>query len=176
MQKTIQIDTRQKMGQKHHLAKEQWFVDNGYAIVKARLLVGDYAFPNKMNVSVDTKQNELELYNNLITQHRRFHDECVQAQTCGIKLCILVETKNGFLKPEDILRWENPRMKKYWKEKCKAERNGLKPPKPPASNVQLLKIMHSMSRDYGVEFLFCTTEEAAPTIVKLLEGTYESRR
>lgn len=161
----IQCDTRQKMNQKHHEAKEQWFIDHGYELLNSKLAFGDYAFPNDMSRTVDTKKDCMELYQDLIQDHQRFHNECELAQRCGIKLYVLVENKDGFTKPEDILKWKNPLYFRYLRDKKKGIER-----KPPASNVQLLKIMHSMSRDYGVEFLFCKTEEAAPLIVKLLGG------
>lgn len=170
IKKVIQIDTRQKMNQKHHKAKEKWFLDNGYEILRSKLAFGDYAFPYNMSAVVDTKQSCSELYSNLIQQHQRFHNECENAHKYGIKLYVLVENKDGITCPEDIRNWKNPQMYRYWKEKRKAEKTGQKPPKPPASNVQLLKIMHSMSRDYGVEFLFCRTEDAGAKIVELLGG------
>ena len=164
----IQIDTRQQMGKKHHKVKEQWFLDHGHEIVKSKCLIGDYVCPSNGSVSVDTKQNCTELYNDLITDHKRFSAECSNAQKYGIKLYVLVENDKGFKEPRDILNWKNPQMYQYWKAKRKAEKEGKKPPKPPASNVQLIKIMHTMSKKYGVEFLFCATEEAASIIVELL--------
>lgn len=163
MNKAIQIDTRQKMKQKHHQIKEKWFVDNGYEILKSKLAFGDYAFPSNMSVVVDTKQNCTELYNDLISDHKRFSAECQNAQKYGIQLYVLVENTEGFKEPRDIINWKNPQMFRYWRAKKKGSTQ-----KPPASNVQLIKIMHTMSKKYGVEFLFCTTEEAASIIVELL--------
>lgn len=161
----VQIDTRQKMHKKHHEIKEQWFIDNGHVVVHSKCLVGDYVCPSNGAVAVDTKQSVSELYSDLIQDHQRFHKECVLAQECGVKLYILVENKDGFTKPSDIRNWKNPQMFRYWK----AKKNGSKQ-KPPASNVTLIKIMSSMTRDYGVEFLFCATEDAGAKIVELLGG------
>lgn len=166
----IQIDTRQQMHKKHHEIKEQWLLTNGHEIVHSKCLIGDYVCPSNGSVAVDTKQSCTELYSDLIQDHRRFHDECVNAQKYGIKLYILVENKDGFTEPRDILYWKNPQYFRYFKAKRKAEKNGEKIPKPPASNAQLLKIMSSMHRDYGVEFLFCATEDAGAKIVELLGG------
>ena len=162
---TIQTDTRQQMNRKHHKVKEQWLLDHGIEIVHSKMLIGDYQIPSDGSVVVDTKKDCMELYADLIQDHARFHRECENAQKWGIKLYILVENKHGFRKSEDIVNWKNPLMYKFYM----AAKKGIKR-KPPASNAQLLKIMHSMSRDYGVEFLFCSTEEAAPMIVKLLGG------
>lgn len=166
----IQIDSRQKMNKKHHKMKEKWFTDNGHTIKKSKCFVGDYICPSKGSISVDTKQNCSELYSNLIQDHKRFHNECVLAKECGIKLIILIENTDGFTKPEDIMNWKNPQMYRYWNALRKAQKYKTGKPKPPASNLQLLKIMNSMSRDYGVEFQFCRPEQAAERIVQLLGG------
>lgn len=162
----IQSDTRQK--RKHHTLKEQYFEKQGHKIVYSKMLVGDYCIPSDGSVVVDTKADISELYSNLIQQHDRFHNECVLAQEAGIKLYILIENKDGVKCVEDVKGWKNPQMFRYYKAKRKAEREGLKLPKPPASNVQLVKIMHSMSRDYGVEFLFCKPNESGAEVIRLL--------
>ena len=166
MAKIIQCDTRQK--RKHHDRKEKYFVEQGYKIVSSKMLVGDYCIPSNGSVVVDTKADISELYGNLIQQHDRFHRECVLAQEAGIKLYILIENKSGVTCVNDVMKWNNPQMFRYYKARRLAITNGSKEPKPPASNVQLVKIMHSMNRDYGVEFLFCKPQEAGAKVLELL--------
>ena len=161
----IQTDTRQQMQQKHHQIKEKWFLDNGHEVIHSKCLVGDYICPSNGSVAVDTKQNCEELYKNLIQDHDRFKELCVNAQHYGIRLIILVENNLGFTKPRDILKWRNPQMYRFWK----AQKEGVVR-KQPASNVQLLKIMNTMHREYGVEFEFCSTEKAGARIVEILSG------
>lgn len=168
----IQSDTRQK--RKHHELKEKYFEEQGHKIIHSKLLVGDYAIPSDGSVVVDTKADISELYGNLIQQHDRFHNECVLAKEAGIKLYILIENKDGVKCVDDIKKWKNPQMFRYYKAKRKAERDGLKPPKPPASNVQLVKIMQSMTRDYGVEFLFCKPMESGAEVIRLLTKKEEN--
>lgn len=170
----IQCDTRQKMHQKHHQIKEKWFVENGHTVLHSKCLVGDYVCPSNGSVAVDTKQNCSELYSDLIQDHDRFRSECILARDCGIQLYILVENSEGFKEPKDIIRWKNPQMFRYYKARKLADKNHTKPPKPPASNAQLIKIMHSMSRDYGVKFLFCKTEDAGRIVVELLGGVEDA--
>lgn len=165
----IQCDSRQK--RKHHERKEKYFKEKGYELVHSKMLVGDYCIPSNGSVSVDTKADLTELYGNLIQQHERFHNECVLAQKAGIKLYILVENKDGIKNLEDVKSWKNPQMFKYYKAKKKAELSGGKIPKPPASNIQLVKIMHSMTRDYGVEFMFCSPQNSGEEVIKLLTNT-----
>lgn len=164
----IQQDTRQK--QKHHLNKEQWFERHGIKVVNSKCIVGDYIVPSDGSVSVDTKKDISELYQNLIQSHNRFAAECNLADELGIKLYILVENENGIRKTEDIISWKNPQYFVWLKK----QRQGVKC-KPPASNQTLLKIMKSMEKKYGVTFLFCAPYESAELIVKLLdkENEYE---
>ena len=162
----IQCDTRQK--RKHHDAKERYFREQGHELVMSKMLVGDYCIPSNGSVVVDTKADLSELYSNLIQQHTRFHNECVLAQKAGIKLYILIENKVGIRSIDDVVKWKNPQFFHHYKVKRKAERMGLKPPKEPASNVQLIKIMRSMNRDYGVEFRFCTPQESGAEVLRLL--------
>lgn len=162
----IQSDTRQK--RKHHIIKEKYFEQQGIKVVNSKMLVGDYCIPSKGNVAVDTKADISELYGNLIQQHDRFHNECVLAKEAGIKLYILIENKDGITSVEDMKKWNNPQMFRYYKARKKAQKDGTKEPKPPASNIQLVKIMNSMTKDYGVEFLFCKPNEAGAEVVRLL--------
>ena len=168
MAKVIQSDTRQKL--KHHEAKERYFIEQGYTIVKSKMLVGDYCIPSRTNICVDTKANIGELYSNLIQDHERFRAECQYAQDCGIKLVILVENDQDIRTIDDVKRWKNPRMFAYYKKRGSFMRRGLKPPPPPASNVQLVKIMWSMQKKYGVEFQFCAPEDAGRRVIEILEG------
>lgn len=155
----IQCDTRQKHTQKNHKAKEAYFVSQGFTVLKSKLAVGDYMFPTG-SISVDTKKDCVELYGDLIQDHVRFRNECILAKECGIRLVILVENELGFTKPEDIMQWKNPQMFRWWKSGKKG--------KPPAPNLTLLKIMHSMATKYGCEFRFCKSADAGKQILEIL--------
>lgn len=157
----IQQDTRQK--KQHHIAKEKWFEEHGIKVVNSKMLVGDYCIPSDSSVSVDTKKDCAELYQNLIQSHTRFRSECDLACELGIKLYVLVENKDGINCIDDILKWKNPQYFVWLKK----QRQGIKC-KPPASNQTLLKMLHSMEKNHGVKFLFCTPEESAAMIVRLL--------
>lgn len=157
----IQEDTRQK--QKHHLNKESWFERHDIKVVHSKCIVGDYIIPSDGSVSVDTKKDISELYSNLIQQHNRFSSECQLADELGIKLYILVENEDGIKSKDDILLWKNPQYIVWLKK----QKQGIKC-KPPATNLTLKKIMHSMEKKYGVTFLFCHPYESAEKIVELL--------
>ena len=168
----IQIDTRQKMNKKHHVAKEQFFVDQGIKVVHSKCLVGDYVNPSNSKVSVDTKQNLQEVVADLIQDHERFRREADLAAECGIKLYILVEEKNMHCL-EDVKKWENPRLHRYNKIKYmhKLGKWGSIPEpkgKPPVDNITLYKIMSTFAKRHGVEWVFCSTDQAGKKIVDLL--------
>lgn len=167
--KYIQSDSRQKRN--HHRAKERYFESRGYTIVNSKMLVGDYMIPSRGNVVCDTKADCGELYSNLIQDHARFHNECVLAKEAGIKLYVVIENEHGFKKPDDIRDWKNPQYYRYLKARAKAKQMGAKEPKAPASNIQLIKIMHSMTRDYGVEFIFTSKADAGKIVLELLGET-----
>ena len=167
---TIIIEDTRQQNKKHDL-KHKWFEEHDVQLVRSKCLVGDYMIPSDGSVSCDSKASLTELYSNLISDHERFHNECVLAMNCGIRLYIVVENKEGFTKARDIEKWKNPQMFRYWKLRMKLERLGKKPPKPPVSNVQLIKIMSSMTRDYGVQFVFCRPEDSAQIILDLLTGS-----
>ena len=192
MDLTIIEDMAQKANK--HENKRQYFNNIGVKCLRLPLPIGDYIVVNdkvkdvlsrkekrgipikKMDLlgtydtCVDTKFSIGELYSDLIQQHARFHDEVHLAMNNNVKLVILVEYKDNITKIEDVKSWENPRIYQYYRARKKAQANGSKEPKPPASNIQLIKIMHSMNRDYGVEFMFCTPEESGKKIVELLTG------
>lgn len=185
----IAVDKNQKVSK--HTVKHEQLKALGHELVDIPSPVGDYfeITPEieevikrrgdnlkKMDLiglittSIDTKRDISELYSCLIQSHKRFSDSCFLAKNNNIRFIILVENKNGFKTIEDIKDWKNPAFLRYWKVKKKCEKMGVNPPKPPASNVQLIKIMHSMSRDYGVEFIGCKPEETGAKIAELLGG------
>lgn len=170
----IQIDTRQQMNKKHHQIKEQWFLDHGHTVIRSKCLVGDYVCPSDGSIAVDTKQSMTEMYNNLIQDHVRFRNECIKAKECGIQLIVLVENNQGMTKLADVLSWYDPRYSEYRKRVNRALREGKEPPKEPASNISLYRIMDTMQKKYNVKFMFCSTEEAGAKIVELLGGNNEN--
>ena len=157
----VQQDTRQK--KKHHVLKEQWFEKHGIKVVNSKCIVGDYIIPADGSVSVDTKKDISELYSDLVQQHSRFKAECELAQELGIKLYILVENTDNVTCVEDITKWKNPQYLVWLKK----QRQGIKC-RQPVSNVQLKKMMWTMSKRYDVTFLFCRPLESAEKILRLL--------
>ena len=149
----IQIDSREKAKAiKKILAEFEKQEINYYT---SKLWAGDYMSLDNPRVIVDRKQNLSELCQNVCQDHDRFRRELVRAQDNGIQLIILVEHGKDIESLEDIIFWENPRLKKS----------------PKATTGQTLyNILTTLQRKYGVRFEFCTKEETGKRIIELLGG------
>ena len=126
----------------------------------------------RIKASVDTKNSPQELYGDIVgAGHDRFSDSLLRAKDNGIQLYILVENVEGITNINEFGKWRNERgWRAYFNRKRKAEREGMKPPKPPQGPAQLIKAMHTMEARYGVKFLFCGKREMAGNIIRLLGG------
>jgi ribosome-associated protein len=189
---TILEDIGNKAGL--HEIKHAWFSDNDVELIRAPLPVGDYilmndavadviARKNKRGValkkmdflgsyhtSVDTKKDIQEIIGNICgAQHDRFRDEVLLAQNNGIKLYVLVENKDGVKCIDDLLTWDNPRirMAKWVTTPSGARRRVLKYPNATKGST-LAKAMKTMQDKYGVGFRFCSPEDAGETVLSLL--------
>ena len=149
----IQIDSREKAKAiKKILAEFEKQEVNYYT---SKLWAGDYMSLDNPRVIVDRKQNLSELCQNVCQDHDRFRRELVRAQDNGIQLIILVEHGKDIESLEDIIFWENPRLKKS----------------PKATTGQTLyNILTTLQRKYGVRFEFCTKEETGKRIIELIEN------
>lgn len=152
-------DSRQQEGK--HKNIYDYCRRNGIEIVRQKLDVGDYAFPDG-KVSVDTKFSILELSKDIMSSdHRRFRDECIRAQEAGIRLVILIEEVPKYGK---IDLWEVPR----WTSSNQFHRYGE--PMTKVDPKALRKAMLTMWRKYGVEFEFCTRRQSPARVIKILKG------
>lgn len=160
---TIQIDSREKAKAIKKIIATFDSEKVDYFISK--LYVGDYMNFDNPRLIVDRKQNLSELCGNVCQQHKRFRDEIIRANEHGIKLIFLCEHGNGIEKLEDIVWWNNP--------------NGIKRVKNTHGqweNIRtktmqgdtLYKILNTMQRKYGVEFLFCEKKDTGRRIIELL--------
>ena len=149
-------DSRNRIDKNKHIREQLEAL--GYKVDRSKIYVGDYQFADSGKIVVDTKQDVLEICQNVIQDHERFRNECVRAQEANIKLVILIadETITGL---QDIFSWKNPR--RFYSKKCTTGR-------------QLGKILYSMQSKYGVTFHFCKKHEIGKRIVELLGGSNES--
>ena len=167
----ILCDTRQK--NKCHVLKEEYFKSHGIVAQSCKLYCGDYTLPADQSISVDTKANISEIESNIIHDHKRFVAECIRAADAGIKLIVLVENNCDIDNLEELaMFWVNPRLKMWkiitGKHKKGQMMNRKVSKKPPVDGAQLSKAMRTIQEKYGVEFMFCSPEEAGETIVRLL--------
>lgn len=145
-------DTRQQAGQHRNIHA---YCDRvGVEIIRQCLNVGDYQIAGKGDISVDTKQNVLELAGNVFQSHERFRDECERAQRCGIQLFVLTEE---VLPGGRLENWKSPRG-----------RDGQ--PLSRVDPVRLKKAMLTMQEKYGVKFRFCDARSTGKVMIEYLEG------
>ena len=155
-------DSRQQEGK--HKNVHQYCKRHGIEIVRQCLSVGDYMLPDG-KISVDTKENLLEISSNVCSSdHRRFKAECVRAMEMGIQLIVLIEEMPPF---GEVDLWEVPR----WKSSNQWHRYG--DPMTLVDPRTLKKAMKSMTEKYGVQFRYCHRRETPRRLIKYLKGEYK---
>lgn len=184
MQLTIVSDTRQQAGK--HNWKEDWFKAKGIKVVRSKLPAGDYSLLTDMSRVVDTKRNLQELVGNLtstrnvmtkdgeikkLSEHERFRREADFCKENGIKLIVLVE-ELGMRSIEDVLRWRNPRLRRYEKVKWMHQQGKWSGVplrgKPPTSNETLYRIMKTFGENHSVKWEFCDPQDAGAKVIEIL--------
>lgn len=150
---TIFVDSREKARAIKLVLAE--FDKQGIKHISNKLYVGDYQNLDNPKLVIDRKQNLNEVCNNVCQDHKRFVAEIERANEAGIKLIFLVEHGAGIKYLEDVNKWYNPRLKTS----------------PLAvSGQRLFKILYSIQKKYGVEFMFCIKAETGKCIIELLGG------
>lgn len=149
----IQIDSREKAKAIQQIIRTfdrrgvNWFV--------SKLPVGDYISLDNARLSIDRKQNLLELCSNVTQQQKRFIAELERAERMGIQLIILVEHGRGIETLGDVMYWQNPRLKDS----------------PLAvSGERLFRKLDAIGRAHNVRFEFCTKAQTGNRIIELLGG------
>ena len=160
---TIQIDSREKAKAIKKIIATFDSEKVDYFISK--LYVGDYMNFDNPRLIVDRKQNLSELCDNVCQQHKRFRDEIIRANEHGIKLIFLCEHGNGIEKLEDIVWWNNLNGIKRVKN-VHGQWENIRTKTMQGDT--LYKILNTMQRKYGVEFLFCEKKDTGRRIIELL--------
>lgn len=149
----IQIDSREKAKAIQQIIRTfdrrgvNWFV--------SKLPVGDYISLDNARLSIDRKQNLLELCSNVTQQQKRFIAELERAERMGIQLIILCEHGRGIETLGDVMYWQNPRLKDS----------------PLAvSGERLFRKLDAIGRAHNVSFEFCTKAQTGNRIIELLGG------
>lgn len=155
-------DTRQQEGKHKNISL--YCQRHGIELVRKKLEVGDYAFPDG-KIAVDTKENCLEIASNVCSSdHKRFKAECIRSQEIGIQLIVLIEEQVPF---GQIDLWEVP----TWRTSGKYHRFG--DPMTLIEPKTLAKAMQTMTDKYGVKFRFCHRRETPRKLIKYLTGEYK---
>ena len=159
MQQIVLVeDSRQQVGK--HDMKHEYFDRRGIKVIRSKLWVGDYALLNNMSICVDSKKDISELYGDMYQSHERFRNEADRAKENGIRLYILVENRDGIRTIDDLIRWENPQLKK----------RRPKGKKPPVPNEQFVKALKTFSERHGAVFKFVSPENSGRAVMYLLTG------
>lgn len=144
-------DTRNK--QDKHKQKNEYFASQGIFVIRKKLDIGDYMLDGIDNISVDTKQDLLELALDMFADKTRFERELRKAKLIGVKLYILIEQR--FSKKEDLLKW-----------KAQKDREGKR-----LTNVDgkaIYKKMQEHARFYDTAYRFCRKVDAGKKIIEIL--------
>ena len=147
----IQIDSREKAKAIKKIIAE--FESQGIVHYTSKLYVGDYMNLDNPRLVVDRKQNLTEVCSNVCQDHERFRAELIRAKEAGIQVIILVEHGGCVETLEDVIWWNNPRLKQS--------------PKAIAGE-RLYKIILTLERKYGCRFVFCKKEDTGKRIIELL--------
>lgn len=142
-------DTRNKVDKHDNIKK--YCEKHGIEIVRQKLDVGDYMFPDG-KIAVDTKSGILECATNLMNRNdsSRFWREVRRAHEQGIKLVILVESGRTVKNINEVVRWKS----KY-------------------STVTGRRLIDEMIRTemaYSVRWCFCDRRSTAKRIIEILSG------
>ena len=166
---TIVEDTRNKEGL--HSRKRIYFEEQGIKVVRSKLPAADYALLTDMSRVVDTKRNLQELVGNLVQDHERFKREADFCKEHGIELIVLIEEKNMHCL-EDVLKWDNRRLKQWkkikWMQKHGRWASVKASAKPPISNETLYKVMKTFGENHNVRWEFSNCYDAGKRVVELL--------
>lgn len=148
-------DTREKEGKKDHILKV--WERQGFRVVRTKLNYGDYMIYGKEYISVDLKQDVMEIVGNITKQHTRFRKELENAQIHGVKLIVLIEEPLKSI--YSLQYWKSP-IWKYGKNKGK--------PITQMKGETILKILLSLQQKYGCLFMFCDKKDSANKILEIL--------
>lgn len=109
---------------------------------------GDYMDSEKMDITVDRKQNLEELSGNLCTKNNRFWREVRRSKEEGLKMVVLCEHGGKIRSIKDVANW-----------KSKYSRVGGK---------RLMEEIYRVHIAYDVDFYFCDKRSTGRRILEIL--------
>lgn len=146
-------DCRNKQGK--HITKNNYWKRKGIIVDRShKLFVGDYMLDLNGKISIDTKQNIMELATDFFCDKTRFEKECIKAKTNGILLIFLIEEKID--NKEQLLKWKSP---SNINGKCFLNVRGW----------QIYKEMQRYGTLFGCKFRFCHKNSTGKVVLELLE-------
>lgn len=141
----IICDTREQKNQR--ILK--YFEDHEIPYVEKKLDTGDYMDSEKMDVSIDRKQDLGELMRNMCSSDKsRFWREIRRSREEKVKFIVLCEHGGRYKTIKDVA--------------------GFKSRHSRVSGRELMERMYAAHVAYGVEFLFCDKGSAGRRIAELL--------
>lgn len=149
----IVVDTREKPRAIVRILAT--FDREGIEVVRRALPFGDYCDPDRPGIVIDRKQNLLETANCCVQDRARFLREIERCNRSGWHMVVLVEHSNRIRKLEDVIQWNNPRLK-------------VSP--LAVDGPRLFRIMHAMGNRYGFSWAFCDKTRTGKKIIELLGG------
>lgn len=143
----LEIDTRNQKDE--YVTK--YFDKQEIKWIRNKLYAGDVKLLNDTKVIIDLKANIEEIAHNLCntTEHLRIKKEIERAREIGCEQFIFL-IKSDIKTIDDLRNWSSNRTK------VKGE--------------TLLKIMITMSKKYGIKFIFTNKKNAGKKIIELLSS------
>lgn len=170
----LQEDSRNKVGA--HDIKNKYFEENNIKVLRSKLPFGDYAIVGKINLTIDTKKDALELFNCMTKDHIRFRNEIKGANSFGIGIVILIEEKDFYATLDTfkswyrIPLWKNDGWKNVGGKRYKTHSKGE--PMTKVDVQAIVKAMKTMQEKYAVLFKFTTKERCGADIINILHTRY----
>lgn len=155
----IVVDTREKPRAITKILAE--FDRQGIKVVRRKLDYADYLNPDRPTVTIDRKQNLLEVAGNVVQDHARFVREVERCNRDGCHLIVLIEHGGKIKNLDDVIRWKNPRLR-------------VSP--LAVSGERLFRIMRAMTAKYGIEWQFCDKRVTGQRIIDILGGDSNDRQ
>lgn len=141
----IICDTRERKNQRIL----RYFEAHDIPYVERKLDTGDYMDSDKMDTTIDRKQNLGELLHNMCSSDKsRFWREIRRSKENGIKFIILCEHGGQYKTIRDVANYKS----RYSR----------------ISGRELMERMYAAHIAYGVEFLFCDKRSTGRRIAELL--------
>lgn len=142
-------DCRQKKDK--HKNIDDYCRRNNIKVVTKQLTVGDYMFPGG-SIAVDSKQNILELANDLYSDSQVFNKKYRKCYKEGIKLIVLVEEEISSI--DELAQWRSTHTR--------------------VTGAFLLQMIMNLRLSYGIRFYFCNKRQTPKIIFQLLSEDFSS--